>query len=129
MKTMILHRSGQYLVFDAAFPIAPQKDKKTGELQVTAQSAASASTYLRRYALAAIAGVAQVDDDGNEASKPVGRQKQADDTMFLVEDIKAAMSLERLKELEPQVRELGLQEVADVFTKRRAEIRAAKESK
>src|SRR5262245_34317780 len=86
MKTMVLHRSGQYIVFDAAFPIAPQKDKKTGELQVTAQSAASASTYLRRYALAAIAGVAQVDDDGNEASSSRSRYSTGkDDTVvFLV---------------------------------------------
>jgi hypothetical protein len=34
------------------------------------QGFGSAITYARRYALAAIAGVAQIDDDGNAASQP-----------------------------------------------------------
>jgi hypothetical protein len=38
-----------------------------------AQGAGSALTYMRRYALAAVVGVVQADDDGNAASNPTGK--------------------------------------------------------
>mgnify|MGYP002132282933 FL=1 len=43
-----------------------------------AQGAGSALTYMRRYALAAVVGVVQADDDGNAASspKPVVKAKE-----------------------------------------------------
>lgn len=59
VTTMLLHSSGEYISEVAKVrPVKPDP-----------QAAGSAITYLRRYALAAFAGVAQEDDDGNAASK------------------------------------------------------------
>jgi hypothetical protein len=49
--------------------------------RVDAQGIGAATTYLRRYALAAMAGVAQEDDDGNAAShqqRPAQESKRED---------------------------------------------------
>lgn len=58
MDTMILHSSGQWLESHSSIPL-PKNDP---------QGYGSATTYLRRYALAAMLGVVQEDDDGNAAS-------------------------------------------------------------
>jgi len=60
LVTMLAHASGQWI--SGILPIRPVKDDPQGM--------GSAITYMRRYALAAIAGVApeEHDDDGNEAS-------------------------------------------------------------
>lgn len=63
LYTTLGHSSGQYM--SSAYPINPVKQDPQG--------IGSAITYARRYALAAIVGVHQTDDDGNAAS---GRQKQ-----------------------------------------------------
>jgi hypothetical protein len=62
VETSMLHQSGQYLSDVLAVPLAAP----------TAQGIGSATTYARRYALAAFAGVAAAgeDDDGNAASEP-----------------------------------------------------------
>ena len=59
LETLLLHKSGQFLIGE--YPIRPVK--------ADPQSLGSATTYARRYTLAAIVGVYQVeDDDGNAAS-------------------------------------------------------------
>lgn len=58
VSTMLLHSSGQY-VHDTV-SIKPKENSPQG--------VGSTITYARRYALAAIAGVAPEDDDGNAAS-------------------------------------------------------------
>lgn len=62
LTTILMHKSGEWI-------------KATGALVMekrTPQGEGSAITYLRRYALGAILGIAtEDDDDGNEASKPV----------------------------------------------------------
>ena len=63
VETMLLHASGQYLVSSVKIPIS----------KIDAQGVGSAITYARRYALAAIAGISQEDDD---AESSVGRTKQ-----------------------------------------------------
>lgn len=55
--TTLFHKSGQLL--SGEYPVGPTKNDP--------QSLGSAMTYARRYALSAIAGVAQVDDDGEAA--------------------------------------------------------------
>lgn len=62
VETTLAHKSGQYI--SGLLRMFP-KDKSP-------QAYGSAMTYARRYALAAIVGVAQVDDDANAASKPNG---------------------------------------------------------
>jgi hypothetical protein len=57
--SILMHTSGQALPIETQVPVGQK---------ATAQAAGGAITYARRYALAAIAGIAQVDDDGNEAS-------------------------------------------------------------
>lgn len=56
--TTLMHGSGQWM--RAVLFAKPDKD--------TPQALGSAITYVRRYALAAVVGVAPEDDDGNEAS-------------------------------------------------------------
>jgi hypothetical protein len=66
VETMLTHSSGQWM-----------KDELTMTAQQgTPQAIGSAITYARRYALAAMVGVAPADDDGNAASgvdSPAGR--------------------------------------------------------
>ena len=56
-----MHSSGQWIA--GVTPIRPKDDSP--------QAMGSAITYARRYALSAIVGLAQVDDDGNAASGKV----------------------------------------------------------
>ena len=58
LTTVVSHESGQWMSGIASSPLS-KKD---------AQGVGSAITYLRRYALAAIAGIGQVDDDGEAAA-------------------------------------------------------------
>ena len=59
LTTVLLHRSGQWL--SSTMYVQP---KDAG-----AQAAGSALTYMRRYMLSALAGVPQIDDDGEAAEK------------------------------------------------------------
>lgn len=58
--TQVCHKSGEWLRGTVSAPVS----------KADAQGVGSAITYLRRYSLAALCGVAQEDDDGNSA---VGR--------------------------------------------------------
>lgn len=57
IMTMLLHKSGQYVRTVTTIPCAKSD----------AQGIGSALTYGRRYALSALVGIAQEDDDGNAA--------------------------------------------------------------
>lgn len=57
ITTRLIHSSGQWLEQDFAIPIA----------KLDPQSAGSVLTYFRRYSLAAVFGVPQVDDDAEAA--------------------------------------------------------------
>jgi hypothetical protein len=61
LTTMLAHSSGEWMASDLTLP-AMMRDR------FDAQSVGSAITYARRYALAAMTGVAQEDDDGNKAA-------------------------------------------------------------
>lgn len=58
VTTVLAHSSGGYITTTAS--CAPAKSD--------AQGIGSATTYLRRYSAAAVAGIAQEDDDGNAAA-------------------------------------------------------------
>lgn len=60
LTTRLLHESGEWIEDMATLPL-PKNDP---------QGYGSAMTYARRYALAAITGLYQDDDDGNAASGP-----------------------------------------------------------
>lgn len=57
VESILTHSSGQWMMSSVSSPVSKND----------AQGVGSAITYCRRYALAAIAGVAQDDDDGNGA--------------------------------------------------------------
>jgi hypothetical protein len=60
IETLLTHSSGEYVSSICSAPVTKQD----------AQGVGSAITYLRRYSLAAFCGIAQEDDDGNEATEP-----------------------------------------------------------
>ena len=68
LTTIISHKSGEFISQEMSVPVT----------KPDAQGAGSALTYMRRYALAAVVGVVQADDDGNAASapKPVVKAKE-----------------------------------------------------
>ena len=57
--TRLMHSSGQWMESEYTLPLA----------KFDAQSAGSAFTYARRYALQSIAGIPAADDDGNAAAE------------------------------------------------------------
>lgn len=66
VETLLTHKSGEWIANTASAPA----DK------LTAQGVGSAITYLRRYSLAALACIAQEDDDGNQASKKPAKARE-----------------------------------------------------
>jgi hypothetical protein len=82
VHTTLLHKSGQWV--RGALTMKPQK--------VDPQGIGSCITYARRYALAAIVGVAPEDDDGNAASQPEVRKSTPkpegyDDNLLTLESL------------------------------------------
>lgn len=75
VTTMLMHSSGQWV--RGVCSAKPAKDD--------AQATGSVITYLRRYGLAAITGVAQVDDDANAAA---GRKETDKNKVSISEDTK-----------------------------------------
>ena len=65
VTTLISHASGQWMRGEVSLPLQVAKNIN--------QDAGSAITYLRRYALAASAGVAQEDLDGNLGERNTGK--------------------------------------------------------
>jgi len=76
LTSLMVHSSGEWISSDLTLP-AMMKER------LDSQSVGSAITYARRYALSAMTGVAQQDDDGNsavgigtkEAAQQVGKQQ------------------------------------------------------
>lgn len=67
MISILMHISGQWI--KSEIPVINEKN--------TCQSQGSGITYARRYALAALVGCVQDDDDGNEAtSKPIEKKEK-----------------------------------------------------
>ena len=58
VETLVMHISGEWISSTAGSPITKQ----------TPQGIGDAVTYLRRYSLASVSGLAQQDDDGNSNS-------------------------------------------------------------
>ena len=72
LETWLTHSSGQYLMADVV--VSPMSGNRgVNEMQALGSSL----TYLKRYALAAMLGVAsEDDDDGNKAGKPAKQNRQ-----------------------------------------------------
>lgn len=68
LYTMLLHSSGEWIRGHIELKPMRQVKDKGWEVSEDPQSYGSCITYARRYALAAITGVATEDDDGNAAT-------------------------------------------------------------
>lgn len=68
VETLLMHSSGQWISSTASATVSKND----------AQGVGSCITYLRRYSLAAVAGIAQEDDDANAAvgNRPKQQQQQ-----------------------------------------------------
>lgn len=68
LYTMLLHSSGEWIRGHIELKPMRQVKDKGWEISEDPQSYGSCITYARRYAMAAITGVATEDDDGNAAT-------------------------------------------------------------
>lgn len=90
VETVLLHSSGEWISGVISAPVTKQD----------AQGVGSATTYCRRYSLAAVAGIAQEDEDANDVALPVstvnvasilGQIQQATDVDELREQVRGWM--------------------------------------
>lgn len=65
--TTLLHTSGESFTARLSCEIPPSKPDKNGIIKPNIQGLGSTITYLRRYSLTAMVGVAPIDDDGEAA--------------------------------------------------------------
>lgn len=79
LYTMLLHSSGEWIRGHIELKPMRQVKDKGWEDSHDPQSYGSCITYARRYAMAAITGVATEDDDGNAATGKQGYTVQPDD--------------------------------------------------
>ena len=89
LTSILMHSSGQSISSFFELPIEGQK--------VVAQSAGSVITYMRRYSLAAILGIAQDDNDAD--TQLINRAKSSINEDELKEAIKAIQSCTTMEEL------------------------------
>ena len=79
LYTMLLHTSGEWIGGHIELKPMRQVKDKGWEESHDPQSYGSCITYARRYAMAAITGVATEDDDGNAATGKQGYTVQPED--------------------------------------------------
>jgi hypothetical protein len=89
VHSYLTHKSGEALDFGSyTVPLAKHD----------AQGAGSAITYTRRYAIAAIFGLAQEDDDGEAASKPRPRREGKPQAAVKTADAKTLAKIHALRD-------------------------------
>ena len=125
LRTTLAHKSGQWMASELCLP----QDKMGG-----VQGMGSALTYARRYALAAMVGIAQDDDDGETAmqeSRKAQKQRVQQTRQQAAENNPDAPSAEMFRALMATLTERGckereeyLAELSDFFGK---EVKSSKE--
>lgn len=86
IETVLMHSSGQWLSSTFSVPVSKSD----------AQGFGSAITYARRYAYAAIVGIAPIDDDGNAATDAAPQAKAEPLPVSIVRGIEQAASHQEL---------------------------------
>lgn len=110
LTTILMHQSGQWAEYLMIMPVVKKDPQGVG----------SAMTYARRYALAAILGISQADDDAQLAVKSVTDWKRDIDKCETAEELKkvgAAMAASADEAIKKVAREH--------YAKRDAEIRSS----
>ena len=126
VETMLCHESGEFISSVCSSPVSKQD----------AQGIGSAITYLRRYSLAAMCGIAQEDDDGHQAVAPAPHQRQAPSRKLSnaeremgVADMKGAPDEAALKQVwadyHAMAKNIGDRESCEFFTDCAKECKAA----
>lgn len=118
VETVLMHSSGQWISSTASAPASKQD----------AQGVGSCITYLRRYSLAAVAGVAQEDDDANAAVGHAPRvaeraEKQATEAVRAA--IGRAKTVDELTEIYSKTATAIRESVKPEFSARRQELENA----
>lgn len=152
LKGVLIHSSGQTIPMNMMIPLGTAKKpepqpaepskqdwkakKKGGGGEINAQKAGGVITYARRYQLASVAGIAQVDDDGN------GTQEEPEELETFDRDdlegrIKACTTYEELNgtgtgkklvksKLREDVEATGDAALGKLFSDKREELKKAK---
>ena len=126
VETMLCHESGEFISSVCSSPVSKQD----------AQGVGSAITYLRRYSLAAMCGIAQEDDDGQHAVQEPQTQRQAPSRKLSnaeremgVADMKGAPDEAALKQVwadyHAMAKNIGDRESCEFFTDCAKECKAA----
>lgn len=126
VETMLCHESGEFISSVCSSPVNKQD----------AQGIGSAITYLRRYSLAAMCGIAQEDDDGQHAVQEPQTQRQAPSRKLSnaeremgVADMKGAPDEAALKQVwadyHAMAKNIGDRESCEFFTDCAKECKAA----
>lgn len=126
LTTRLIHSSGEWIEDTLVMPLPKQDPQGYG----------SAMTYARRYALAAMTGLYQDDDDGNAASGHANTQKKAEPkgmSSSELEDFRIALreaddeeSLLRIgKGVPAHATDAQKAELASEYTKRRKALKTA----
>ena len=105
VHTALCHESGGYITAIAS--CVPAK--------ADAQGVGAATTYLRRYSLASITGVAQEDDDGQSASNPVKPNPVSEVKASAAEILSIRTRMDELEiDEEAFARHLGIKSISDL---------------
>ena len=108
LDTMILHTSGEFITGTSGSPVTKNDPQGVG----------SATTYLRRYSLAALAGIGQEDDDGNAASRHTNGNGAAAKAVEKVGATQCATLLDMIESTDTDkgrfLAHYGIQKVADL---------------
>lgn len=120
LVTRLLHESGEWIEDTLVMPLPKQDPQGYG----------SAMTYARRYALAAITGLYQDDDDGNAGSGVARKVEEITKSQMegFFADIKKCESLDDLLKVGDAIgakplTETQRVEIASVYSKRKREIK------
>lgn len=106
LVTVLMHESGEFM--ESTVQMSPKEN--------TPQGQGSAITYMRRYALSAILGLAtEEDDDGNSASKPKVKEAPKKPEVKVVPNIKVEIS-KKIKKLNPSVNKDNVKEIVKALT-------------
>jgi len=115
LMTTLGHSSGQWMRSKIPIKINASKEGRVNELQLLG----SALTYLRRFALSAIVGVAPADDsddDGNESGKSAdySSKKNRAERVHIDSSPKAYVTQAQAKELEAIVNECSEKYITNI---------------
>lgn len=122
ITTILLHESGEFIETEP-FILKGEQNARGGTKVVNVQGAGSMITYIRRYQISALLGLASEDDDGNHASKKEDKAPKGKSLEVLKKEVigvckiladanKKEITLSTIKEISGSQNPLNLKDVA-----------------